>query len=156
MRKRRTKLRHENNVFIFSGREDPKKSGLTFSDAKLLPESASLSCDYCIFSLNHAIWYSCGRLGGRPRCITVCCMRLRSPAFPGQFCPTIPKKLYTAKVRQFQKCGRIRGPESADVYCPAHWQNLRTYRQTRTTKAERFAVETHHFKIQHAEITGRW
>ena len=27
---------------------------------------------------------------------------------------------------------------------------LRTYLQIRTTKAERFAVETHHFKIQHA------
>ena len=34
-----------------------------------------------------------------------------------------------------------------------HVKELRTYLQTRSTKAERFAVETHHFKIQHAEIT---
>ena len=32
---------------------------------------------------------------------------------------------------------------------------LRTYLQIRTTKAKRFAVETHHFKIQHAEIIRR-
>ena len=32
-------------------------------------------------------------------------------------------------------------------------QKSRTCLQIRTTKAERFAVETHHFKIQHAEIT---
>ena len=32
---------------------------------------------------------------------------------------------------------------------------LRTYLQIRATKAERFAVEAHHFKIQHAEIIGR-
>ena len=36
-----------------------------------------------------------------------------------------------------------------------HVQNLRTCLQIRTTKAERFAVEIDHFKIQHAEyITG--
>ena len=44
-------------------------------------------------------------------------------------------------------------PRSA--YFVLHVQNLRTILQIRTTKAERFALETHHFEIQHAEITGR-
>ena len=60
------------------------------------------------FSLNHAIWDSCGHLGGRPRCITVRCRGVRSLVFLGQFCPTISIKVSTAKVRQFSKCGGIR------------------------------------------------
>ena len=78
----------------------------------VLPENASLSRDKCNFSLNHAIWDSCGHLGGRPRCVTVCCRGVRSLAFLGQFCPTTSIKLCTVKVRQFLKCGGIRGHES--------------------------------------------
>ena len=52
-----------------------------------------------LFSLNHAMWDSCGHLGGRPRCITVYRRGVRSLAFLGQFCPTISIKLSTAKVR---------------------------------------------------------
>ena len=39
------------------------------------------------------------------------------------------------------------------AYFVQHVQKLRTCLQIRTTKAEWFAVETHHFKIQHVEIT---
>ena len=71
-----------------------------------------------LFSLNHAIWDSYGHLGGRPRCITVWCRGVQSPAFLGQFCPTISIKLSTAKVRQFYKCGGVRGHESPRVATP--------------------------------------
>ena len=42
----------------------------------------------------------------------MCRRGVRSPAFLGQFCPTISIKLSTAKVRPFLKCGGIRGHES--------------------------------------------
>ena len=80
--------------------------------------NASLSYYKYSFSLSHVIWDSCGHLGGRPRCITVCCRGVQSPAFLGQFCPTISIKLSTAKVRQFHKCGEIRGHESPRVGTP--------------------------------------
>ena len=44
---------------------------------------------------------SCGHLGGRPRCVTVCRRGVRSLAFLDQFRPTILIKLSTAKVRRF-------------------------------------------------------
>ena len=49
------------------------------------------------------MWDSCGRLGGRPRCVTVCRRGVRSLAFLDHFCPKISIKLSTAKVRQLLK-----------------------------------------------------
>ena len=53
----------------------------------------------------------------------------------------------------FDYACRLLGGRSA--YIVLHVRNLRTYLQIRTTKEERFAVETHHSKIQHPEITRR-
>ena len=93
----------------------------------------------CSFLLNHAIWDSYGHLGGRPRCITARCRGLRSPAFLGQFCPTISIKLSTAKARQLLKCGGIRAARITRSWdtpehlpCECHASPYAGYRPTKT------------------------
>ena len=51
-----------------------------------------------------------------------------------------------------QRVRRLRGCQQRSAYIVLHVQKLRTCLQIKITKTERFAVETHHFKIQHAKI----
>ena len=71
--------------------------------------------------------------------------------------PTIV--LYTYINRHAGTPDKKQMPSQPTIIQPSYMcllgNKLRTYLQIRTTKAERFAVETHHFEIQHAEIIGR-
>ena len=99
------KVRYYTVVIVYQ--EPAYRLGIPWS---VLPENAYFSGRKILcFSLTHAIWDSCGDLGGRPRRITVCCRGVQSLESSDQLSPTISINVSTAKVRRPEKCGGIRG-----------------------------------------------